>query len=182
MLAQPPASDKTFHHVVEQPTLRRVVEHFTLFTLLLAVSLYAIGQFQSWKYIQCFGIPTTGLERGWETHVFTGAVAVINLLTNYGVFSLRWVIPLGLFLGCLTALNRLPEAGSGFRHRAMKAILTTFVGASYVLLLLMLGVTWGIENARMVQSSSDAGRTRYVLVPEAESKLPRGFVDANARS
>ena len=176
--ASPP--DNTFHPVVEQPTLRRVVEHFTLFTLLLAVSLYAIGQFQTWKYIQAFGIPTTGLERGWETYVFTGAVAVINLLTSPRWSSLRWAIPLALFLISWAALNRTSRNTLAPR-KVIKALLTLCVGGCYVLLLLMLGITWGLENASLVKASSNSSRVRYVVPPETETHLPKAFSEANGK-
>lgn len=181
MPTAPTPPDSTFHHGADQPNLRRIVEHFTLITLLFAVSLYAIGQFETWKYIQAFGIPTTGIERGWETYVFTGAVSVINALTTLGGQSLRWVVPLAMFLASWAALTRFSgTSGSPLGRRALKTVLTLCTGCSYILLLLMLGMTWGIESARLVRAHASA-RTRYVVSPDAETNLPKAFSDANAK-
>ena len=167
-------------HIVEQPTLRRVVEHLTLVTLVLAVSLYAIGQFQSWRYIQSFGIPTTGIERGWETYVFTGAVTVINLVMNPGWSSLRWVLPISLFLGTWLSLKRMPAEDPTPRQRILRTVLGLLAGIAYVFMLLMLGVAWGIQSANLVKDEP-ASTVRYVVTPEAQAVLPAAFTEANAK-
>ncbi len=167
----------TLHVSVEQPTLRRVVEHLTLLTLLAAVSLYAVGQFQSWKYIQSFSIPTTGLERSWETYVFGGAVAVINLLLHLGPASLRWLLPLLLTLGGWRVWRRLATRPERSVARLLAGL---FVAGGYVFFLLMLGISWGLENARLVKELP-APPEWYVVTPEAQASLPAGFLAANAK-
>ena len=163
-----------------QPALRRVVEHLTLVTLLLAVSLYAIGQFQSWKYIEAFGIPPMGLERGWETYTFMGAVSLLNLIMNLGAASLRWLLPLGLLVGAWALWRRLPAGGEGLAHRLRRTLTTLGLGATYILFLLMVGVSWGLESARLLKESPTPG-DRYGLTPEAQALMPAGFQEANAK-
>lgn len=172
--------ERTYRHVVEQPTLRRVVEHFTVLTLLLAVSLYAIGQFESWRYISSFGIPSTGVERGWETYVFTGAVALINLVLSPSLNSLRWLLPMG-FLGGLWMLRaRIARREPGrLRGFALPALTGLFVSA-YVGLLIMLGLAWGLQNASHIRDFPSPPQ-RFVVTAEAQAGLPQAFLDANAK-
>jgi hypothetical protein len=179
MSSEPIPSERTYRHVVEQPTLRRVVEHLTLVTLLLAVSLYAVGQFSTWRYISAFGIPTTGIERGWETYVFNGAVAVMNLLLNPSLSAWKWLLALGILLASWYARNRMSPAASPAR-RTFKRMLTACVGGSYIFLLLMLGIGWGAESAQLTKTSPMPPQ-HYVVVPEANPHMPKGFHEANAK-
>ena len=172
--------ERTYRHVVEQPTLRRVVEHLTLLTLLLAVSFYAIGQFQSWRYISSFGIPSTGVERGWETYVFTGVVAVMNLVMGLNLGSLRWIVPLLLLIAIWVLRQRLARRATGRLRSLLLPSLTALLGAAYVGLLVMLGIAFGIQSARYTQDTP-APPEHYVLTPEAQALMPTAFQDANAK-
>jgi hypothetical protein len=179
----PPESvppERTYRHVVEQPTLRRVVEHFTLLTLLLAVSLYAIGQFQSWRYISSFGIPSVGVERGWETYVFIGAVAVMNLVLSPGLASLRWFVPLALLVAVWMLRARVSRREPGRLRALLLPALTTLIGVVYVGLLVMIGIAWGLQSAHYTQDVP-APQERYVLTPDAQALMPAAFQDANAK-
>ena len=172
--------ERTYRHVVEQPTLRRVVEHFTLLTLLMAVSLYAIGQFQSWRYITSFGIPSTGIERGWETYVFAGAVAVMNLVMSLDAASLRWLVPLMLLVAIWVVRQRMARRAPGRFRNLLLPMLTTLLCVSYVGLLVMLGISFGMQNARYTRDFPTPPE-RFVLTPEAQAQMPAAFLDANAK-
>lgn len=172
--------ERTYRHVVEQPTLRRVVEHFTLLTLLMAVSFYAIGQFQSWRYITSFGIPSTGIERGWETYVFAGAVAVMNLLMSLDAGSLRWLVPLMILVAIWILRQRAARRATGRLRAFLLPSLTTLLCASYVGLLVMLGLAYGLQSARYTRDFPEPPQ-RYVLTAEAQAQMPAAFLDANAK-
>jgi hypothetical protein len=146
-------------HPGEAPAWRRVAEHLTLPALLTAVSLYAIGQFQTWKYISAFQIPTTGVEHTWETLVFTGAVSVINLLLNLGPGSLRWLLAAGLLFLVWRLRVRAARSEAPKVRQILTPVLTLALGVAYVFFLLMLGIAWGLENAHALKT--------YPLPPSA---------------
>lgn len=166
------------------PALRRVVEHLTLFTLGAAVSLYTIGQLQAWRYHQAFGLPALGADRGWESHVFFGAVALINLLPslvlNPGRAVLPWAIPMALCAGAWITQRRLPSRTVSLRHSLGKSLLQGLAAFFYLVSLLTLGVTWGKESARLMKGAP--GRPeRYVLMPEPQALFPPAFHEANTQ-
>jgi hypothetical protein len=184
MSSEPIAPERTYRHVVEQPTLRRVVEHFTLLTLLVAVSLYFIGQIQSWKFLQAFQLPNTGVDHSWETFVFLGAVTLINEVPNL-LFApsaqvLKWVVPLLVLWASVWGWRSLRLRSGGPLHRFGKGVLLLLAGLAYLTFLVALGAGWGARAAEIFKASTRAPQ-RFVLQRDTQDQLPKGFLEANAR-
>ncbi len=184
MSSEPIPSERTYRHVVEQPTLRRVVEHFTLLTLLVAVSLYFVGQIQSWKFLQAFHLPNTGVDHSWETFVFLGAITLINEIPNL-LFApsaqvLRWLIPLLILWICTWRWKRRRAKGGGTLHRFAQGALVFFASLAYLIFLVAIGAGWGSRAAEIFKTTPRAPQ-RFVLLRETQDQLPKGFLEANER-
>ncbi|HJV23856.1 MAG TPA: hypothetical protein VJ570_14225 [Holophagaceae bacterium] len=167
----------------ESGALRRYLESLTLLSLWLAVSLYFLGQIQSWKYLQAFEVPSTGVDHAWETFVFLGAVTLLNevpnLLLHPDAQVAAWALPLLLFAFSAWAWRRLPAEGEWTR-RLLRGALLAGSALAYLTFLVTLGAVWGSRAARIFKQSPRAPE-RFLLAPEAQQHYPAGFLEANGR-
>lgn len=162
--------------------VRKVLEHFTLLVLGLTVSLYGIGQIQSWQYLSAFSVPSTGVEHSWETHVFMGALSALNeipnLVLNPSRSSLPWAMALLLALGAgFTAWKR--RKAEDRLGRVVALGLGAFSGLCYLAFMILLGKTWGQKAAFISKHRPQV--VTLSLAPEALPHLPTPLVESNAR-
>lgn len=162
------------------PTLRQVVEHLTLLTLLAAVSLYVVGRLVSLKYGQAFGIQALGAERSWESYVFQGGVGILESLFALNRQSLPWLLCLAGFLALTGLWRHLGRRPSGQGRGALRLSVGLFGAWMYVMFLLTLGASWGRASARLVKGEPQPP-SHYLLTSDGQSLLPSAFHDANAR-